>query len=118
MRPLGWQDIKDTTAALQADGSLSAEVKEKCAAMDADYEKRSKMRSEEQAAVSKTMEVLSADEARAFAGREFTSRIQCVSCIWSVPSLAPMVWFLRTSYIYCRTPAIMTISGGLQGWAI
>ncbi|CAE7255062.1 unnamed protein product [Symbiodinium pilosum] len=56
------QDIKDTTAALEADGSLNTVVKEKCAAMDADYEKRSKLRTEEQTAVAKAIQVLSSDE--------------------------------------------------------
>ena len=67
--------MKDTRAGLDADGSMSAEVKEKCSAMDADYEKRSQMRSEEQAAVSKTIEVLSKDEVGAFllANDGFTS---------------------------------------------
>ena len=33
------QDIRDTTAALEADGAVSTEVKEKCAVMDTDYDK-------------------------------------------------------------------------------
>mmetsp|Transcript_27090 Transcript_27090/g.55855 ORF Transcript_27090/g.55855 Transcript_27090/m.55855 type:complete len:567 (+) Transcript_27090:51-1751(+) len=63
------QDIKDTTAALEADGSLSTVVKEKCAAMDVDYDKRSKLRSEEQTAVAKAIEVLSSDEAHDVVGK-------------------------------------------------
>lgn len=63
------QDIKDTTAALEADGAVSTEVKEKCAAMDVDYDKRSKLRSEEQAAVSKTIQVLTTDEAHDVFGK-------------------------------------------------
>lgn len=63
------QDIKDTTAALEADGSLSTVVKEKCAAMDADYEKRSALRREEQSAVAKAVEVLSSDEAHNVFGK-------------------------------------------------
>mmetsp|Transcript_61556 Transcript_61556/g.97610 ORF Transcript_61556/g.97610 Transcript_61556/m.97610 type:complete len:654 (-) Transcript_61556:81-2042(-) len=66
------QDIKDTTAALEADGAVSTEVKEKCAVMDTDYDKRSKLRSEEQAAVSKTIEVLTADEAHDVFGKTFS----------------------------------------------
>jgi len=66
------QDIKDTTAALEADGAVSTEVKEKCAAMDADYDKRSKLRSEEQAAVSKTIQILTADEAHESFGKTFS----------------------------------------------
>ncbi|CAJ1333132.1 unnamed protein product [Effrenium voratum] len=65
------QDIKDTEASLSADGSMSSEVKEKCSAMDADYEKRSKVRSDEQAAVSKAIEVLAADEAHDVFGKTF-----------------------------------------------
>ena len=34
------QDMKDTTAALEADTAVIKEVKAKCAAMDTDYEKR------------------------------------------------------------------------------
>ena len=66
------QDIKDTTAALEADGAVSTEVKEKCAAMGTDYDKRSKLRSEEQAAVSKTIQVLTADEAHDVFGKTFS----------------------------------------------
>ena len=66
------QDIKDTTAALEADGAVSTEVKEKCTVMDTDYDKRSKLRSEEQAAVSKTIEVLTADEAHDVFGKTFS----------------------------------------------
>lgn len=66
------QDIRDTTAALEADGAVSTEVKEKCAVMDTDYDKRSKLRSEEQAAVSKTIEVLTADEAHDVFGKTFS----------------------------------------------
>ncbi|CAE7803343.1 unnamed protein product [Symbiodinium sp. CCMP2592] len=63
------QDIKDTTAALEADGSLSTVVKEKCAAMDVDYDKRSKLRSEEETAVAKAIQVLSSDEAHDVFGK-------------------------------------------------
>jgi len=66
------QDIRDTTAALEADGAVSTEVKEKCAVMDTEYDKRSKLRSEEQAAVSKTIEVLTADEAHDVFGKTFS----------------------------------------------
>ncbi|CAK9080466.1 unnamed protein product [Durusdinium trenchii] len=74
------QDIKDTTAALKADGTVSAEVKEKCAAMDDDYEKRSKLRLNEQSAVSKTIQILTADEAHDVFGKSFgTSFLQVSS---------------------------------------
>ncbi|CAK9080052.1 unnamed protein product [Durusdinium trenchii] len=74
------QDIKDTTAALKADGTVSAEVKEKCAAMDDDYEKRSKLRLNEQSAVSKTIQILTADEAHDVFGKSFgTSFLQATA---------------------------------------
>lgn len=73
------QDMKDTTAALEADSAVSEEVKAKCAAMDTDYEKRGKLRREEQAAVSQTIQVLTADEARENFGKTFSSSFLQVS---------------------------------------
>lgn len=73
------QDMKDTTAALEADSAVSEEVKAKCAAMDTDYEKRGKLRREEQAAVSQTIQVLTADEARENFGKTFSNSFLQVS---------------------------------------
>lgn len=73
------QDMKDTTAALEADSAVSEEVKAKGAAMDTDYEKRGKLRREEQAAVSQTIQVLTADEARENFGKTFSSSFLQVS---------------------------------------
>lgn len=73
------QDMKDTTAALEADSAVSEEVKAKCAAMDTDYEKRGKLRREEQAAVCQTIQVLTADEARENFGKTFSSSFLQVS---------------------------------------
>ena len=95
------QDIRDTTAALEADGAVSTEVKEKCAVMDTEYDKRSKLRSEEQAAVSKTIEVLTADEAHDVFGKTFSFLqvsshdnrqgpcCSCVGCCWEEIGFPP-----------------------------
>mmetsp|Transcript_89961 Transcript_89961/g.160114 ORF Transcript_89961/g.160114 Transcript_89961/m.160114 type:complete len:666 (-) Transcript_89961:167-2164(-) len=57
------QDIEDTTASLNADTELLAQVKERCGGMDVEFEKRRQMRTEEIAAVVKATEVLDNDEA-------------------------------------------------------
>jgi len=57
------QDIKDTTASLNADTELLTQVKDRCDGMDVEFEKRRKMRSEELEAVAKATQVLDGDEA-------------------------------------------------------
>jgi len=57
------QDIKDTTASLNADTALLTQVKDRCDGMDVEFEKRRKMRSEELEAVAKATEVLDGDDA-------------------------------------------------------
>eukprot|EP00440_Ansanella_granifera_P006793 gb/GFBE01007359.1/.p1 GENE.gb/GFBE01007359.1/~~gb/GFBE01007359.1/.p1 ORF type:complete len:670 (+),score=300.01 gb/GFBE01007359.1/:1-2010(+) len=56
-------DIKDTEASIAADSALLTQIKEKCANLDTEFQERRAMRSKETEAVSKAIEVLSADEA-------------------------------------------------------
>lgn len=58
------QDLVDTTATLGADTEFLQSLKEKCAAADAAYEDRQKVRSEELQAVSETIGILTDDEAQ------------------------------------------------------
>jgi len=57
------QDLEDTEATKAADEKFLASLKEQCAAMDAEWEARSKTRAEEMEAVAKALEILSGDEA-------------------------------------------------------
>merc|ERR1719174_408339 len=55
------QDLEDTQQSLTADTKFLADLKEKCAAADAEYEDRTKTRQLEVQAVSKALEFLSSD---------------------------------------------------------
>merc|ERR1719421_2215567 len=56
-------DLVDTTNSLGADQKFLANLKEKCAMFDQEFEQRQKTRQEEIQAVSKAMAVLSGDDA-------------------------------------------------------
>merc|ERR1719327_1763922 len=58
------EDLDDTQATLAADTEFLAKLKEQCAAIDAQWEERSKMRSDEIAAVGETINILTDDDAR------------------------------------------------------
>merc|ERR1719310_1818429 len=58
------EDLDDTQAPLAADTEFLAKLKEQCAAIDAQWEERSKMRSDEIAAVGETINILTDDDAR------------------------------------------------------
>merc|ERR1719240_2133789 len=58
------EDLTGTRGALEADTGFLAAVKKQCATMDEDWEKRTKMRQEEIAAVSDTISFLTDDDAR------------------------------------------------------
>lgn len=57
------QDKKDTETALEADVAFLADLKDKCAVADAEYAARVKVRTEEIAAVSDTIGILTSEEA-------------------------------------------------------
>merc|ERR1719160_27789 len=57
------QSKEDTEAVLAADTAFLADLKERCANMDAEYEERTKTRQLEIQAVSKALAFLSSDEA-------------------------------------------------------
>merc|ERR550537_1822050 len=57
------QDKKDTEKAVAADTEFLADLKDKCAVADAEYQARVKVRTEEQQALSETLEILTNDEA-------------------------------------------------------
>merc|ERR1719399_245578 len=56
-------DLEDTTKQLAADEKFLADLKERCANMDAQFAARKKMRTEEIAAVSEALGILNSDEA-------------------------------------------------------
>merc|ERR1719159_868132 len=58
------EDLTSTRAALEADTGFLAALKKQCAVTDEDWEKRTKMRQEEIAAVSDTIAFLTDDDAR------------------------------------------------------
>merc|ERR1719247_202442 len=57
------EELEKTQEALASDTSFLADLKKKCATMDEDWEVRSKMRGEEIAAVSETIEIITGDDA-------------------------------------------------------
>jgi len=65
------QDLEDTTVLLAEDTKFLADLKDKCANADQEYEERTKMRALEIGAVSKALEYLSSDEAHALFTKTF-----------------------------------------------
>merc|ERR1719443_2583034 len=58
------EDLDDTQATLAADTEFLGKLREQCAAIDKQWEERSKMRSDEIAAVGETINILTDDDAR------------------------------------------------------
>merc|ERR1719265_1767827 len=65
------EDLEDTEASLAADTAFLANLKERCANMDSEYEERTKTRQLEIQAVSKALAFLSSDEAHDLFTRTF-----------------------------------------------
>ena len=65
------EDLEDTQASLEADTKFLANLKERCANMDQEYEERTKTRQLEIGAVSKALAFLSSDEAHDLFTRTF-----------------------------------------------
>jgi hypothetical protein len=65
------EDLEDTQASLEADTKFLANLKERCANMDSEYEERTKTRQLEIQAVSKALAFLSSDEAHDLFTRTF-----------------------------------------------
>jgi len=64
-------DLEDTEASLAADQKFLANLRAQCQTMDAEWEARSKTRTEEMEAVAKAMEILSGDDAHDLFGKTF-----------------------------------------------
>merc|ERR1719375_2701818 len=58
------EDLEDTTAQLEADRVFLADVQKRCAAMDAEWAVRTKVRQEEMTAVGEALNILTDDDAR------------------------------------------------------
>merc|ERR1719443_2195297 len=69
------QDLEDTTTLLAEDTKFLADLKDKCANADQEYEERTKMRHLEIGAVSKALEYLSSDEAHALFTKTFNPKL-------------------------------------------
>jgi len=65
------EDSEDTQASLEADTKFLADLKDRCAAVDQEFEMRVKERQAEIQATSKALEFLSSDEAHELMGRTF-----------------------------------------------
>jgi septal ring factor EnvC (AmiA/AmiB activator) len=65
------QDLEDTEESLAADQKFLKLLKEKCSMTDAEWEERQKTRSEEMAAVSKALAIISGDDAHDIFTRTF-----------------------------------------------
>merc|ERR1719236_94654 len=74
------EDLEDTQETLAADTKFLANLKERCANMDSEYEERTKTRQLEIQAVSKALAFLSSDEAHDLFTRTFNFvQVQSVS---------------------------------------
>ncbi|CAK9027290.1 unnamed protein product [Durusdinium trenchii] len=67
------QEIKDLSAVSGKDLEFAAEVKTRCAEMEAQHSERTKTRADEQAAVAKAIEILDADDANANFAKTFSA---------------------------------------------
>merc|ERR1719240_1346895 len=65
------EDLEDTQASLASDQAFLADLKERCASMDSEYEERTKTRQLEIQAVSKALAFLASDEAHDLFTRTF-----------------------------------------------
>merc|ERR1719482_964564 len=65
------EDLDDTQATLADDTKFLADLKTRCASMDAEFTERTTTRQQEIAAVSKALEFLSSDEAHDIFTRSF-----------------------------------------------
>merc|ERR1719161_639106 len=65
------EDLEDTSEVLATDQAFLADLKERCANMDSEYEERTKTRQLEIQAVSKALAFLSSDEAHDLFTRTF-----------------------------------------------
>merc|ERR1719460_1808460 len=70
-KAMNLEDLEDTQASLASDTAFLADLKERCANMDQEYEERTKTRQLEIQAVSKALAFLSSDEAHDLFTRTF-----------------------------------------------
>merc|ERR1719359_1051828 len=79
-KAMNMEDLEDTQATLASDTAFLADLKERCANMDSEYEERTKTRQLEIQAVSKALAFLSSDEAHDLFTRTFNFvQVQSVS---------------------------------------
>merc|ERR1719263_301818 len=106
------KDLEDTTATLAEDTKFLADLKDKCANMDQEFEERSKTRALEMAAVSKALEYLSSDEAHALFTKTFNpSMLQRES---TSRTREQVVKVLQRAAKQSRDPRLSTLAVGAR----
>jgi len=98
-------DLKDTRATLKADTAFLADLKEKCASMDKQWEQRQKLRAEEIEAVSETIKILNDDEAHA----TFSRSLGLVQLQSERRFRGSVATFLRHSNAELRSPGLVAL---------
>jgi len=106
------QDLEDTTNSLAEDTKFLADLKDKCANMDQEFEERTKTRTLEMAAVSKALEYLSSDEAHALFTKTFNpSMLQRES---TSRTREQVVKVLQRAAKQSRDPRLSTLAVGAR----
>jgi len=106
------QDLEDTTTSLAEDTKFLADLKDKCANMDQEFEERTKTRTLEMAAVSKALEYLSSDEAHALFTKTFNpSMLQRES---TSRTREQVVKVLQRAAKQSRDPRLSTLAVGAR----
>merc|ERR1719263_1163515 len=106
------KDLEDTTATLAEDTKFLADLKDKCANMDQEFEERTKTRTLEMAAVSKALEYLSSDEAHALFTKTFNpSMLQLES---ASRTREQVVKVLQRAAKQSRDPRLSTLAVGAR----
>merc|ERR1719265_2692966 len=107
---LSTTDKKDTEASLEADQGFLADLKDKCAVADEEYAARVKVRTEEQQAVSETVEMLTNDEAN----DAFTKSMSFLQTSRKSKNRAKAFTVLKGAAQKSKNPRLMTLAMSMR----
>merc|ERR1719428_124131 len=104
------QDKKDTEASLEADQGFLADLKDKCAVADDEYAARVKVRTEEQTAISETMEILTNEEAN----DAFTKSMTFLQTSKKINKRNKAVLLLKGAAQKFKSPRLVTLAMSMR----
>jgi len=107
---LSTQDKKDTEASLEADQGFLADLKDKCAVADEEYAARVKVRTEEQGALSQTMEILTNEEAN----DAFTKSMTFIQTSRRSNNRAKAVALVKAASQKYKSPRLITLAMSMR----